>query len=279
MKTYFFKICGVNFALSTEKVLLVEGDSLPFLQEEISPDVHIQAITKHILMPKGQLLGGGTQRCAYQEGMNVIRCLAEGKEPYALVEYGSDRKKVSLSIRDDAWYWASDKYHLWNSASLPHLLLAFRTLIFHASYIAYQGHGIIFAASSGTGKSTQAELWKKYRNAKILNGDKVGVSVNEPVQVHGVPFSGTSGICENVSLPLSAVVILAQAKTNSIRQLSPSEAAVELYPNVFIDRLVPDEWNHGLNLMLDLISKVPVYLLECTPDEQAVETLERVLNL
>lgn len=76
---------------------------------------------------------------------------------------------------------------------------------------------------------------------------------------HGVPFAGTSGICRNVSVPLAAVVVLSQAPENTIRRLSPSEAVAALCPNVFIDSLIPEEWQLALHLLLDLTAQTPVY--------------------
>lgn len=94
---------------------------------------------------------------------------------------------------------------------------------------------------------------------------------------HGVPFAGTSGICENVSLPLRAVVVLSQAPENSVRRLGPSEAVAALCPNLFVDQAIPEEWQMALHLLLDLVASVPVYALACTPDERAVAALEQAM--
>ena len=48
-----------------------------------------------------------------------------------------------------------------------------QTLLMHASAVSWNGQGLVFTAPSGTGKTTQAELWARYKGAKILNGDKV----------------------------------------------------------------------------------------------------------
>ena len=95
---------------------------------------------------------------------------------------------------------------------------------------------------------------------------------------HGLPFAGTSKICENVSLPLRGIVVLSQAPVNSVRRLRPSEAVAALCSNLFVDQVIPEEWSLALNLLLDLVAAVPVYALACTPDERAVQTLEQALN-
>lgn len=149
--------------------------------------------------------------------------------------------------------------------------------MFHASYVAHDGGALLFTAPSGTGKSTQAELWRVHRGARVLNGDKAAVRLSGAPTAHGMPFSGTSGICENVSLPLRGVVVLSQAKENTVRRLGPSAAVAALGENVFADRSIAEEWSAALNLLLDLAASVPVYALACTPDERAVCALEEAM--
>ncbi|MDD7517902.1 hypothetical protein [Ruminococcus flavefaciens] len=36
------------------------------------------------------------------------------------------------------------------------------TVLFHGSVIAVDGHGFLFTAKSGTGKSTHTRLWREY---------------------------------------------------------------------------------------------------------------------
>ena len=94
------------------------------------------------------------------------------------------------------------------------------TLFMHASAVEYQGKSIVFAAPSGIGKTTQAELWAKYKNATILNGDKVFLKrEDDGIHAWGSPWKGSSPYGENASAPLRAIVALEQAEENSIRKL------------------------------------------------------------
>jgi len=156
-------------------------------------------------------------------------------------------------------------------------LLPFERAVFHALSFMWRGKAWLLTAPSGTGKSTQAELWRVHRGARVLNGDKAAVRLSGAPMAHGMPFSGTSGICENVSLPLRGVVVLSQAKENSVRRLGPSAAVAALGANVFADRSIAEEWSAALNLLLDLAASVPVYALACTPDERAVCALEEAM--
>ena len=51
--------------------------------------------------------------------------------------------------------------------------------VLHSSYIVYHDQAILFTAPSGVGKSTQASLWQKYRNIKIINGDRTLITKNK----------------------------------------------------------------------------------------------------
>ena len=169
--------------------------------------------------------------------------------------------------------------NLWADIMINYLLLPFQTLTFHASYIEYQGQGILFTAPSGTGKSTQAELWRKHRGAMVINGDKAAVRLTEKGAIaYSIPISGTSGICHNISCPLKAIVSLSQAPENKVQRMKASQAVSALFQNVFVDKAVLQEWQTALGLLLDLVTSVPVYSLACTPDVRAVEALEEMIR-
>jgi hypothetical protein len=139
------------------------------------------------------------------------------------------------------------------------------------------GKAVLFSAASGVGKSTQAALWQKHRDAEIINGDKAGILVENGVYACGVPFCGTSGICQNRIMPLGAIVLLSQGKANSVKRLSGLEALQGVLKNVHLDLLAPDEQRRIFDLLINLLSFVPVYFFECTASEEAVDALETAL--
>lgn len=90
-----------------------------------------------------------------------------------------------------------------------------------------------FCGRSGIGKSTQANLWKEYENALILNGDRCAVGfVDGAANAFGLPFCGTSGICLNFSLPIAAIISLGQAPENRITRLSGVRALRAIMSNI-----------------------------------------------
>lgn len=149
----------------------------------------------------------------------------------------------------------------------------------HSSLIATpDNHGIMFLGPSGIGKTTQAELWNKYRDALIINGDIVFVQETpEGFLGWGTPWHGSSPYCENTSVPLKAMVVLKQAPENSIRELTGFEKVSEVSNSVFY----PQWLENGMELCLEtldhLLTNIPVYQLSCRPDEDAVRLTEQAI--
>ena len=150
--------------------------------------------------------------------------------------------------------------------------------LLHGSYVQYKGKGLIFTGASGIGKSTQAALWEEKREAQIVNGDRAFVQkCGDVFEVHGICFSGTSGICENNSSPLAAIVVLKQAVKNKVTKLGGKDSFLALLSQCSFHKENKDEVTALTKTLAELIGEVPVYLLECTPDERAIEVLEKVL--
>lgn len=171
-----------------------------------------------------------------------------------------------------------DDRYFWSTISLAQLLLPKKAVLMHASFINVDGSAVLFSAPSGTGKSTQAELWRVHRNAEVINGDKAGVYLkNGKAFAGGVPFCGSSRICKNKNLPLKAIVLLSQGKENVAKHLKGFEALQGVINNMYLDLLAPVEKQMCVDFVIELLSTVPVISLKCTPDERAVEELEKVL--
>lgn len=128
---------------------------------------------------------------------------------------------------------------------------------------------------SGIGKTTQAKLWKTFRPAQIICNDRTLIRNG---QTYGYPVDGSEPVISGETFSLGALVVLEQAPDNQIRQLKPREALLRLMPQV-----VYDQWNHdavtaATQQILDLIQQYPVYLLSCTPTQNAVTCLEQQLT-
>lgn len=146
------------------------------------------------------------------------------------------------------------------------------TGVIHASAISFHGKAYLFLGNSGTGKSTHSRLWlKHFEGVELINDDKPIIRILEDgeVRAYGSPWSGKTPCYRNVSYPIGGFVKLSQAPYNKIRRLSKVEAYFILLQSIFGKR-----WNKdigdGLHLFKEkLVSQVPVWSLECLPDEEA----------
>lgn len=198
--------------------------------------------------------------------------------PYAVAEVRESERKTVCSYLPGCEEYLNYSRNLCELMGPEKLLLHFSGLILHASLIDCNGTGIVFSAPSGTGKSTQARLWHEYRNAQILNGDRAGLRKRENGwMAYGLPFAGSSGIYRNESVPLKAVVLLRQAKNNTIRKMSAKEAFLALLPEINARRWNADFMQQAMDILEKMIQEVPVYMLDCLPDADAVMLLHQTL--
>ena len=121
-------------------------------------------------------------------------------------------------------------------------------------------------------------MWEKYRGAEIINGDRAGIRLfPDDVRAYGSPMSGSSGIVKNKDTHLRAIVVLRQAPENRIRKMPAIEAFRALYSETLMNTW--DTWymETMTDLPLEAARRIPVYLLEGRPNEEAVCILEQTL--
>lgn len=252
-----------------------------FESGEENPDISINCyVEEHLPNFSGRFCGSQDEFEVFSDGKKIFRKRRTGTAEGALAEYdnvaGSDCK---VTFTDESFRFLTDERYFWSSVPLAQLLLPKKAVLMHASHIAVNGLSVLFTAPCGTGKSTQAELWRLHRSAEIINGDKAGIYFRDGKAFSaGLPFCGTSGICKNRNLPLKAIVVLSQGKENCVKQLKGFEALQAVINNIYLDLLAPGEKQMCIDFAIELLENVNVFSLECTPDERAVEVLENALN-
>ena len=273
----FYQICQKLICIDAE---CFPGDNPMWEQFETSPhnaDINISCkISDDFLeVPNGIQSG---EFMVSVDGNTVYRAFPMGKANGALTKYTPANTSHSETFfTPRSFPIMMDNRFMWSSVSLAQLLLPQNAFFIHSSFISINDKAVLFSAPCGTGKSTQAALWEKHRGAEVINGDKAGILIENGVYACGVPFCGTSGICKNKIFPLGAIVLLSQAKTNSIKRLGGAEALHGIMQNIYLDFIASDEQLKCADLIIELLSDIPVYHLGCTPDEGAVITLEKKL--
>ena len=145
-------------------------------------------------------------------------------------------------------------------------------LLFHSSAIAVDGKAYLFAAPSGTGKSTHTGLWRKVfgDRAVTVNDDKPLIKLSDGVlTVYGTPWDGKHRLSNNISVPVEGICFLTRGAENSIKRLSPMEALPEFLSQTFRPE---DEDGVGkmLGLAMKITAEIPMWKLACNISEDAV---------
>ena len=205
------------------------------------------------------------------------------------VDYSKDVSEISLSdekfAEAESKITFSEKYrgkisskNVFEEAGIFRMLAKRGGVVLHSSYVlTKQGEALLFSAPSGTGKSTQAELWRKFAGAKVINGDRALIKAQNGVTANGIFFSGTSGICENVTAPIRAIVLLRQSFANELKKISGKEAFMRLLPQCSYYPKEEENLRLVTGILAEIISAVPIYDFGCVPEKSAVTALNEVL--
>jgi hypothetical protein len=154
-------------------------------------------------------------------------------------------------------------------------MIEFDTFLMHGAVVGMKSdsdtaEAVLFAASSGVGKTTHMKLWlDEIPGTFVVNGDKPLVRfVNGRFEVCGTPWAGKEGLETNTILPLKAICHLERGETDSIKRIRFEEN----YPLLFQQAYRPTDEKQmikTMELIKRLGSEVPLYRLRCTPDPSA----------
>ena len=145
--------------------------------------------------------------------------------------------------------------------------------LMHAAVVAVDGEAYIFAAPSGTGKTTHIRLWLDLfgDRAQVVNGDKPLIRVEkEGVYACGTPWQGKERLGCNIMLPVRGVCFLEQNPQNSIRRLTMSEAGRRIFQQVLIPKKEPC-FDCLWSLLERMMTTVGFYLLQCNREPAAAQ--------
>jgi hypothetical protein len=157
------------------------------------------------------------------------------------------------------------------------LLSLGRGVLLHACGASDNGRGLIFAGTSGSGKSTMAELWKDQEGVTILSDDRIILREREGhFWAYGTPWHGDAGLCSPGSVPVEGIFFIRHGEENSVEPLEAEKAVSNLLVRSF-----PTFWNaEGMAFTLEFLGhmtrEVPCYDLGFLPDRQVIGFLRGV---
>ena len=146
-----------------------------------------------------------------------------------------------------------------------------RVLLFHCSAVSVDGVAYLFAAPSGTGKSTHTALWRRVfgDRAVMVNDDKPLLRLSpQDVLVYGTPWDGKHHLSNHICARVGGICFLSRASENRITRVSPNEGLGRLLVQTFR----PDSTEgtaQMLKLAIELATRIPLWSLECNISEDA----------
>lgn len=279
-----YNIAGIHMEILSENLRMIDKFKPFICNFKGKADVIVNINNySYIDRPKGNLLLK-TENIEWMAGLgndSITVCISNSStgETLCLIDTDNKWSRINIScLKDTPGIYFLVTVFIFNII-IRNCVLFHQGIVIHASAIEYNKRGIIFSAASGTGKSTQASMWESYLGAKVLNDDCPVVKIdNRQVKIYGTPCSGSKDKFINSSAKLSAIVILEQASENDIRVLSNVEAISYLMPRCFLAYYDVNLMDIGIKNLEQIICKVPVYLLKCKPDMEAVEMVYQCIK-
>lgn len=265
--SYNLQFYDLRFCIHSPIQLILPDCFRPFLRTEAVPE--IPDCTINIVVSSTE------ERIDWQCGA-VQRYHLEDDKYITRVESSEHNGSFSLYFPERFADCFSQNVNWLLYFALERQVIHFGRIILHASAVIYQGQAYLFTAPSGTGKSTQAELWRRYYGAEVLNGDKVVLrDAGRKLIAYGGPVAGSSNIYVDKSAPVAAIIQLDKGTHNCITELTNRAAFLLLYSEA-----VKSDWDEEFNQrIIELIEQMPAKSkfihFTCLPDRTAVDTVLR----
>lgn len=268
---YVYRLAGLQIACSLPFNIDIQAESKEFLfpgRAEGNIRFTAQAVDT-LPAPSGVQVS-----CRYYDGDTTWYCVGRGYPPYAMTRHGA--QEIRCYYLRDQEHRLRRSLHMCDLLGLERIFPLNQTMLLHCAFIRINGKALLFSGPSGIGKSTQANLWQRHTDAELCNGDRAALRLTDGQWwAHGLPYAGSSHVFRNVRAPCRGIVMLGQAPENRLWHLSPREAFASLYPQLTLHHWEKDTVECVSTLLVKLISQIPVYRLDCMPDESAVRLLHQ----
>lgn len=280
MYKYYFNVAKLNLLVSSRIPVFVGEQLMPFKIEQTSQVSVVYKIRIGQMNLENECVVNKQDFRVINKNDTYIRVKTLPYNEKILETYlysENEKADITLSIPKEmeAEHEIFVRTNIWNYLAFEDVLINHQAFILHSSFISWQNNGILFTAPSGTGKSTQADLWKKYEDADIYNGDRTIIrKIDGKYYGFGSPYAGSSGIYRNESAPIKAIVVIEQGPDNVIRRLRGREAFLPLFRETLMNTWNKEYMEKMTDLLMDAACQIPVYHLSCRPDQDAVNTVK-----
>ena len=276
---------GISISLIPDRVSgeYISVDRAVDFQSDATPEIVLQVHSDGFLDLSQQQIAFQTAQgwqLFYLEGKSVLNVRSPSLDPLLIGVFQPDFRSgdfYQTTLLEKPGFFKFPLSYPMGELYMMNLLGTGLGMLFHASGVIDQGKGYLFTGNGGAGKTTTSRLWQQLPGVKVVNDDKVIVrQTNGEYRMFGTPWPGEGGMALPDSAPLSQIFLLKQAKQNSLRSLSPIEAASGLFGRAFIPL-----WDEGmiantLKFLDGLCQAVPCHELNFVPDASAVEMVRKI---
>ena len=160
---------------------------------------------------------------------------------------------------------------------LLHWLAQGRGCIFHAAAVRHPDGGIlVFAGSSGAGKTTVARLWHAHIGTSVLSDDRVILRPEgDHVRAYGTPWHGEGRWALPESDILRAILILEHGPETRLTALNRAQAVAECMARSFFVPWNPRAVARHAEIIETILARVPCYRWTFPPLPDSVLSIAR----
>lgn len=277
-------IAGITLRMESDSPIGDNREFLPFLTESESADfVGIFRKVQQLPGVSSRILHEDVCYRVHPDGRGgLVRTFFDAprdQAPYAVAAYDYPNGLIQVAYLEKGIRCLSEMHNCFFHLGFEAMLAYRNRLCLHAACVDTPLGGILFSGPSGVGKSTQAELWCRNRNAKQINGDRPILSRSEKGWLAwGSPYAGSSRCHINENCPVTAIIMLRQDAVCSLRRLDPGAAFRAVWSGLTVSSWDAACVEKACDLAVELVDSVPVFEFACTPDVQAVDYLEQALR-
>lgn len=158
-------------------------------------------------------------------------------------------------------------------------LVEYDTFLFHASAICYQGKAYLFAAPSGTGKSTQRRLWQEYLGDEVvvIDDDKPLIRKKDgKFYACATPWNGKERLGNPMEAALDGIFFIKRSESPKATRIPGAEAIASVMDQVYLTKQESGQ-DIIFSLLDDMMKKVSMYTLEADMTQESVKVcLEQI---
>lgn len=279
-----FNIADLSLLFCTQQPVIVTRSFESFLTE-MQPDyiIEFREVSSLKTIPSDVLLYEGISFVVAADGKNGyvrrFRDVANDNFSYAIGTYDWLSKHITIEYLPYGQKLLQESGSYFFHVAWEALLMHEHRMMLHSACVDTPIGGLLFSGPSGIGKSTQAGLWCRYANSRLINGDRTIIRQDKNGWLaYGSPYAGSSKCYVNDSCPIRAIIFLKQAAACSVRRLDPAEGFRKVYACLTVNSWDKDFVVSACDFAAALAASVPIYELACTPDYEAVKMLSDVLD-